>query len=317
MPFELPLGNPLFRRLVLTVVVLLAAVVVAKFCQRLIVRYVDDTRRRYRASKLIGRTAAAVAFLAVVALWSPTLGGLLTVLGVVGAGLVIATREVLLSLVGWLDIALRTPFEQGDRIEVNGVSGDVVDIRLLHSTLVEIRGWTDADQSTGRLVHIPNSWIYQYAVYNYTRGFSFIWNELSVTVTFRSDWKAAREIILELAKESADIVERQAARQLHRLANEYLIHYSILTPFVYVRITENGVRLTLRYLCEARKRRGTAHAFTLEILDRFAEHEQIELVYSATGAKRFDTQFGPDEGPAFNPSPEQRAGSGAPDRRVP
>lgn len=312
MPFDLQLGDPVVQRILLTALLLVAAFVLTKLGQRLVARYIDDPARRYRASKFIGHTASLIALLAVVGIWSARLGSLLAILTLIAAGLTIAMRDVVLSFVGWVDIALRSPFEQGDRIEINGIRGDVVDIRLLHSTLMEINGWIESDQSTGRLVHIPNSWVYQHAVYNYTRGFNFLWNEIPVTLTFRSDWKAAREIMLELAEESAEIVEQQAMQQLRRLSREYLIHFSILTPFVYVKITEDGIRLTLRYLCEVRKRRGTTHAITLGILERFQEHGQIELAYPMRGARLFDTpQFG--HGPTFDASPRQPESDGPPD----
>lgn len=312
MPFDLQLGDPVVQRILLTALLLVAAFVLTKLGQRLVARYIDDPARRYRASKFIGHTASLIALLAVVGIWSARLGSLLAILTLIAAGLTIAMRDVVLSFAGWVDIALRSPFEQGDRIEVNGIRGDVADIRLLHSTLMEINGWIESDQSTGRLVHIPNSWVYQHAVYNYTRGFNFIWNEIPVTLTFRSDWKAAREIMLELAEESAEIVEQQAMQQLRRLSHEYLIHFSILTPFVYVKITEDGIRLTLRYLCEVRKRRGTTHALTIGILERFQEHGQIELAYPMRGAQLFDTpQFG--HGPTFDASDQQPETGSAPD----
>lgn len=300
LPFEVSLSDPLIRRLGATLFILLLAYFLTRLGKRVLPRYVDEPARRYRAVKLVGRLATLMTFITIVALWSAGLNDFVTVLTVIGAGLVLAMREVLLSFVGWLNIVLRAPFRQGERIEINGVRGDVVDVRLFHSTMMEVGGWVDADQSTGRLVHIPNSWVYLYPVYNYTRGFGFIWNEISVTVTFRSDWQAAREIMLSLAQTSADIIAQQAKDEIRRMSREYLIHFSILTPFVYVRITGNGIRLTLRYLCEARKRRGTEHALSISILDAFKEHGGIELAYAMVGVAPFDTpQFGaPERGEA-------------------
>ena len=117
----------------------------------------------------------------------------------------------------------------------------------------------------------PNAWIFLHGVYNYSRGFGFIWNEIAFTVTFRSDWEAARDLMLARAEETSNIVAQQAKRQIRRMSRDYLVHYGILTPFVYVQITERGVRLTLRYLCEVRKRRGTAHALTMSLLEDFQQ----------------------------------------------
>lgn len=308
-PFDLSISDPTIQRIGATLLTLLVAFLLTRLGQRLVPRYIEDPARSYRTYKFIGRVAALITFVLIVALWSPGLKDLLTVLTVIGAGLAIAMREVLLSLVGWMNIALRTPYRQGERVELNGIRGDVIDIRLLHSTLMEIGGWVDADQSTGRLVHVPNSWVFLHPVYNYTHGFRFIWNEISITVTFRSDWQAAREIMLSLATVSAEIVEQQAKEEIRRMAREYLIHYSILTPFVYVRLANNGIRLTLRYLCEARKRRGTEHALTVSILSEIKQHGGIELAYPMLGISHIDTpQFGPtpDSTPPSDGTPGDR-----------
>ncbi|MFQ5569771.1 MAG: mechanosensitive ion channel family protein [Rhodothermales bacterium] len=284
----------ILSRLLIALAVVAAIFVFVQIIKRLVNRYVEDPERRYRASKLIGRSSGILALILVVGALFNTTGELLAVLTIVGAGFAIALREPLMSCFGWIYIAFRSPFKPGDRIEVNGVLGDVIDIRLLHTVMMEIRGWVDADQSTGRLVHVPNGSVFLHGVYNYTQGFRFIWNELSVTVTFRTDWEAAHDIMLSLAEESAAIVEQQVRKEIKKMAREYFIFYNILTPFVYVRIVENGIRLTLRYLCESRKRRGTEHALTISILAAFREHGDIELAYPMLGITPLDSpQFGP------------------------
>ena len=293
LPFDLDLTQNEVWDVLLTFGVLLAVYLIVRLTQRATLRFINEPERRYRTSKFIGRIGIIISLLAIILIWTPGWRNLIAVLSLVGAGLAIALREGLLSIAGRLNIALRPPYEQGDRIEVNGLIGDVIDIRLIHTSLMEVGGWVDADQSTGRIVHIPNSWVLQYAFYNYTQGFGFIWNEISVTVTFRSDWEAAREIMLSLAQESAAIVEQQAAKQIRRMSREFLIHYSILTPFVYVHIVRDGVRLNLRYLCDVRKRRGTDHALSVSMLKAFKEHGGIELAYDMHGVKELKTpQFG-------------------------
>ena len=284
------------QQLILTLVILLAGFVLSRLGRRLVGRYIEDPARKYRTAKLVSRVVAVLVLGVVIALWSPELGDLSTFLTVIGAGLAIALREVLLGFAGWMFILFRRLFEQGDRIEINGMRGDVVDIRLQYATLMEVGGWVDADQSTGRIVHVPTSYVLLHPVYNYTHGFNFIWNELPVTVTFQSDWHAARDIMLGLARESSDIVEKQAADELRRLSREYLIYYSQLSPFVYVRIVDNGVRLTLRFLCEVRKRRGLEHAISLRLLEEFKTHGGIDLAYPMLGVRtenRPGDLFGP------------------------
>ncbi len=272
MPFDIDFSNTYVWHSVATVVLAVVMLVVTRLSKNLASRFIEDPARQYRMRKTIGRMAAVVFAVLLIALWGPDPGDVVTVLTIIGAGIAISMRETLLSIAGWFNIVVRGPYKPGDRIEMNGILGDVIDIRLLHTTLMEVGGWVDADQSTGRIVHLPNAWVFLHGIYNSSHGFNFVWHELPVTVTFGSDWSKAREVMMEMASESAAIVEAQAASEIRRMSREYLVHYSILTPFVYVTITDRGVRLTLRYLSGVRKRRGTEHAFTVNLLTRFREH---------------------------------------------
>jgi len=276
-------SDPVVRQIIQTLVILAIFGVLIRLGRRLVSRYIEDPAKRFRTSKAVSRTLAVLAFALIIVLWSSQLGNLATLLTVIGAGLAIALRELLLSLVGWMLIFLRKLYEQGDRIEINGIKGDVLDIRVQYTVVMEVGGWVEAEQSTGRMIHIPNSHVLLHPVHNYTRGFRFIWNEMYVTLTFRSDWRAAQEILLNLSGESAEILEKQASAEIHNLSHEYLIHYSIMTPFVYVRIMDNGIRLTVRFLCEARKRRGIEHAMTVRILEEFRKNGNIEFAYPTIG----------------------------------
>ncbi|GMQ81428.1 MAG: mechanosensitive ion channel [Rhodothermia bacterium] len=275
------LQNELVRNTTLVGLILVSVVVLVRIIQRLIGRFVKDPERIFRASRNVRRVGVFIAAITVVVFFSPASSDVLILLTVIGAGAVIALRDVLLSIAGWIKISVLSSFREGDRVEINGVQGDVIDIRMMRTTLMEIGGWVDADQSTGRLVHIPNSWIFEHAVYNYSRSFNFIWNEFPITITFSSDWQAARDIMLGFAEESAAIVEQEARKEIHKLSKDFLVHYSILTPFVYVRVVENGIRLTLRYLCDVRKRRGTEHALAVSVLDSFMDHGSIAFAYPA------------------------------------
>ncbi|TDI73343.1 MAG: mechanosensitive ion channel family protein [Bacteroidetes bacterium] len=273
------LENEIFRTSLTTLLVIVGIFFLVRVAQRLIGRYGTDPDRIYATSRSIRRLGVFLGISAVILLFSGQIGDILTVLTLIGAGMAIALSQVLMSVAGWMRITMLTSYSQGDRIEINGVRGDVVDIRMLRTTLLEIGGWVDGDQSTGRIVHIPNSWVYLHAVYNYTRTFNFIWNELSYTLTFKSNWEAARDIITEFANESAAIVEKQARSQIKQLSGEFLIHYSVMTPFVYVSVATDGVKLTLRYLCEVRKRRGSSHALNVSILAAFQDRDDIEFAF--------------------------------------
>ncbi len=242
-------------------------------------RTVRDLRRRHILRKTIVYTALLFFFLSAGRMILPKLN-LSLMLGITSAGVALALQEAVLCIAGWLFILVKKPFDLGDRIEINGVKGDVIDIRTFQTTLLEVGNWVDAEQSTGRIVHIPNSYIFKYHCYNYTRGFEFIWNEVSVVVTFDSDWKRAKDILLELGNKWAQDRESIVAEKVRRMADNYMIHFNKFTPIVYTSIVDSGVKLTLRYMIEAKQRRSTSSHIFEEFLERIEKEPNVNLAYT-------------------------------------
>ena len=212
-------------------------------------------------------------------IWIQNINSITIFLGVAGAGLALALQEVVLCVAGWLLILIRHPFETGDRMEINGIKGDVIDIRLFQTSLLEIGNWVDADQSTGRIVNFPNSFVFKYENYNYSRGFEFIWNEIPILLTFESDWERGKEIMTAHAKNMAEGLEEKVGRKIDAMRNRYMIYYGKLTPIVYVNIKDSGVELTLRYLTEAKNRRSSQDQLCQMILHDFDKEQNVNLAY--------------------------------------
>jgi small-conductance mechanosensitive channel len=241
--------------LIRTIVAVVVIVILRRVARRVVVSSVEESETTYRANKIINYAATAILLITVAFIWIDAFDNLPTYLGLVSAGIAIALADVLKNMVGWLYILSRRPFQVSDRIEVSGYKGDVVDIRLFRFSLMEIDGWVDAEQSTGRLVHVPNGVVFNKEVANYTEGFGFIWHEVPVLITFESDWKLAERLIL-------DVLERRSRRPrrgratIRETARRYSIRVGTLTPTVYLTVRDSVVLLTARYLVEARTRRG-------------------------------------------------------------
>jgi small-conductance mechanosensitive channel len=167
----------------------------------------------------------------------------------------------------------------GDRIEIDGFKGDVVDIRLFRFSLMEVGGWVGADQSTGRLVHVPNGLVFTKELANYTEGFPYIWHEIPVLITFESDWKLAEQLMLQVLRDQAPDIEGAAGTTIRATARRYSIRVGTLTPTVYLTVRDSGVQLTARFLVEVRTRRGREDRIWRAILEAFAEQPTIELAY--------------------------------------
>jgi small-conductance mechanosensitive channel len=279
-----------FTRIALTTsrkIVDTAAVVVFLWAIRaLILRVVwarsDDAAARYGWRKATGYIAVAIGFLALVRVWFIGFQSFATFAGLVSAGLAIALRDLIANLAGWVFLVWRRPFVVGDRIQIGEHRGDVIDIRAFQFSLMEVGNWVDADQSTGRVLHVPNGLVITQPVANYSRGFPYIWNEIPVLITFESDWKRAKEILLEIVSKRPEALSERAEQALREASKKFFIRYPTLTPTVYTAVKESGVLLTLRYLCPPRRRRGTEQSIWEAILEAFSQEPGIDFAYPTT-----------------------------------
>ena len=200
-------------------------------------------------------------------------------MGLISAGIAIALKDPLVNMVGWGFILIRQPFKVGDRIQIGSAAGDVIDIRLFQFSINEIGNWVDADQSTGRIIHIPNGIVFTEPQANYTAGFQYIWNELAVLITFESDWKKAKQLLTDIVNHHGVMLSNEAEKQLKEAAKKFLIFYTKLTPIVYTAVKDSGVMLTMRYMCNPRERRFTEEKIWEDVLKEFAQHKDMDFAY--------------------------------------
>jgi small-conductance mechanosensitive channel len=238
-----------------------------------------EVQVQYRIRKAVTYTTWALSFLVIGRIWFAGFESVSTYLGLLSAGLAIAMQAPLVNLAGWAFILWRQPFKVGDRVQLGDHRGDVIDQRIFMFSLMEIGNWVDADQSTGRIIHVPNGKIFTEVLANYGQGFHFIWNEIGVLVTFESDWRKAKEILMEIVREHGTSISEAAQKKLREASKKFMIFYKTLTPTVYTSVRDSGVLLTMRYLCAPRRRRGTEQEIWEAILDAFAQHADIDFAY--------------------------------------
>ncbi len=276
---SLNLSSALQTRLLSSLVIILAIWLLRILAMQFVGHRTEDVGVRYRWRKTTAYLATFLSVLFVGLMWVRGVQSMATFLGLLSAGLAIALRDPVTNLVGWAFILWRRPFTVGDRIQIGDYAGDVIDLRIFQFTLLEIGNWVTADQSTGRMLHIPNAKIFQEVLANYTTGFEYIWNEVAVCVTFESDWEKAKTILQEIADQHAAQLSEAAAERIRQAAQRFMITYSKLTPIVYTRVEESGVLLTIRYMCQPRRRRSSEHAIWEDVLRAFDRHSDIEFAY--------------------------------------
>lgn len=226
--------------------------------------------------------AFVLAMLLVGRIWFNFVDSLLTYIGILSAGIAIALQNPLSNIAAWLYIIIRKPFVLGDRIQLGSDAGDVIDISLFQFTINEIGNWIDGDQSSGRIIHIPNGRLWSEPLANYTMGFYYIWHEISLTLTYQSNWRKAKSIIEEIVNEKSKPLVADAERLYRQSSSKYLILYSKFTPLVYVRGRDNGILFTIRTICDPRSRRSLEQSIWEEILTAFEQHSDIQYAYQST-----------------------------------
>ncbi|MFH1313653.1 MAG: mechanosensitive ion channel domain-containing protein [Candidatus Eisenbacteria bacterium] len=298
------LGLATQHRLLVSIIFVLVLWIIHGIIARLLLPRIEDIQVRYRTRKLTGYAIFIIGILVIGRIWLGGFHTFGTYLGIVSAGLAIALRDPIVNLVGWVFIMLRQPFSVGDRIQIGAHAGDVIDLRVFQFTLMEIGNWVDADQSTGRIIHIPNGRVFTEALANYSKGFQYIWNEIPVLVTFESNWQKAKEIMLRIVMEDSEKLSKQAAVKVRDAARKFMIFYAKLTPIVYTSVKDSGILLTVRYLCEPRERRATAEAIWEDILKEFAKCDDIDFAYPT---RRFYDNLAEGK-PGTTPSPPDPGG---------
>jgi small-conductance mechanosensitive channel len=276
------LGNYLQSKIVLSLLIIALILILRRVLMKIISDRITDIKKHYYWSRTIGYGTTILGILIIGSVWIKGIQSIATFIGLVSAGLAVALHDPISNFAGWLFIIWRQPFRVGDRIQISEFQGDVIDIRMFQFTILEIGNWVDSDQSTGRIIDIPNGKILREGLANYTKGFEYIWHEIPVLITFESNWKKAKEILIKIANEKVEHLTPDATRQLQSAARKYMILYHHLTPIVYTTVKESGVLLTIRFMTKPRQRRGTNEIVWEALLDAFKKEPDIELAYPTT-----------------------------------
>lgn len=242
---------------------------------------------RYFLAKISSYLIYVVAIVIAMGIWIEQTQSLVVAMGFIGAGIAIALQRPLMNLVGFLTLITVRPYEAGDRIEVDGVSGDVIDIELMYTKLMEIGGDANYDQFTGKIKGIPNSFVLEKVVTNYSRDFSFIWEEMMLPITYNSNLKKATGIMESAANKITKQFVEKSKKQLKKMTYKYLLEPRDVKPTVYVIPTDNWIELRLRFIVDAKHRRTHVDPVFKEILDKFQKAKDIKIS-SKTTARIWD-----------------------------
>jgi small-conductance mechanosensitive channel len=272
----------LLDALLISLIIIFLAYVINSLAGNLILRRVSTARDRYTLRKTVSILVTVLVFASLFAIWVERTSTLFIAYGILSAGIAIALQDVLRNLAGGILIIMSRPFKAGDRIQVGDSTGDVLDIGSFSTAIMEIREWVDADQYTGRILHIPNSFALNQTIKNYTRDYSFIWDEVRILLIYGSNWKKAEDVALKTAGPIVEEFESLAQTELLLMGEKYFTTTYDVQTKLYTKMQENWIEMRLRYVVEPRKRRAVSHLLTSNILEALEKEEDI-MIGTAVG----------------------------------
>jgi small-conductance mechanosensitive channel len=273
-------------RLIATIVVIAATAALVWVASALAVRRGNDEFSSYYYRQIARYLSILAGIVALIVVWRTTIGHLALFGGLVVAGLAFAMQEAIGAVAGWFNIVSGGIYRIGDRVELGGVKGDVIDITLLRTKVLEMGSgrtdeptWVGGRQYTGRVVSVSNKATFTTPTYNYSQFFDFVWEELRVPVPYRSDWKRAERILLE---EAERVSATEGAREaMDAMTRRFPVPKQEIEPKVYVTLTDNWVELAARFVIPVRSARTIHDQMSRAIQERFAE-AGIEVASSTT-----------------------------------
>jgi len=276
------LFDPTMGKAVAALIGLAVIYALVRVLQRSIGRYVLDSDTRYQARKVASLLGYVTAFGLLGAVFSERLAGLTVAFGVAGAGVAFALQEVIASIAGWVAISFGNFFSPGDRVQLGGIRGDVIDVGVLRTTLMELGQWVDADLYNGRIVRIANSFVFKEPVFNYSADFPFLWDEITLPIRYGSDWELARRTFRGVVDEVAATYAVESREAWKAVVERYLIEAAGIDPMITIRATDNWIEFTARYIVDYKKRRFTKDRLFTRMLEEIDKSENRIRLASAT-----------------------------------
>jgi small-conductance mechanosensitive channel len=241
-----------------------------------------ENESRYRVNKAITFAAYVIILIIAIVTYSSQLGGFTVALGVAGAGIAFALQEVIASFAGWLALLLGTFFKPGDRVQLGGIKGDVIDIGILRTTLMETGEWVDGDLYNGRIVRIANSFVFKEPVFNYSSDFPFLWDEIKIPISHGSDYEKARAIFTGAVLEVTGDFSREAASTWSKMKRKYRVENATTEPMVTLTANDNWIEFTVRYAVDFKRRRITKDKLFTAILNSVRQSAGLVTLASSS-----------------------------------
>jgi len=260
-----------------TIIIIFLILVVEKIGIRIIKR-TRDSKKEYNYTKKYKLIIRIIILSAIIIIWGKYIKNFLTLISLVSAAFTIAIRDLIFNFFCGIYIKIVKPFVVEDRIEINGYKGDVVNINTMNFEILEVSNVDTTGQSTGIIIHLPNSIIFNYPLKNYNKAFKYIWDEITIRIPLDYDVNKAKKVLYKIVN-SNEIIKKippKLKKQINNVSNSYRIYYNQYEPIIYTKINEDHIELQIRYLIHPKKARYVESIISGDILLAYKNGE-IEI----------------------------------------
>ena len=261
--------NEYIYLLLITIICLGTIRIFSESIKKIIIKKDGDHKSKYIHNHRIMIINNIISFIIIFLIWDSYLKNIITIISFISAAITIALREIIFNYFAGIYIKIKKIFKVEDRIEINDFKGDIININLLSFELLEISSNEYGEQSTGKIIHIPNSYIFTHPIKNYVKEFKYIWHEMIIKIPYNADIKTSKNIIYKIVNNNQTItsIPKKMKRQIDNVDLTYRIYFSKLEPIIYTKVVDDHIELYLRFLIHPKKIRNVEDDIWLKLLD--------------------------------------------------
>ncbi|GAB4376677.1 MAG: mechanosensitive ion channel [Salibacteraceae bacterium] len=265
------LQNPWLTKAIELLIGIVVVFLIRSAIQRALTRVIKDNSSRYTARKATNFLSYLLIAAMVAIVFSDKLGNIGVALGVAGAGIAFALQEVIMSIAGWINIMFSNMISVGQRVKIGNVKGDIIDIGIFNTTVMEIGDWVKGDLYNGRIVTLANSFVFNETIHNYSAEYPFLWDEVEIPIRHSSDYRLAHDIFQNILEQLTGDYARESRDQWLLMARKFRVEEARVEPMVTLVFDENWTTYTLRYIVDYKQRRSAKDKIFRAALDEIAQ----------------------------------------------
>ncbi len=275
---EYPLVWSIIKFFILAIIIL----IIVRLLRKQLKKTIPNAAIRYKSQKGVEIFGYILLVIIAITYFTGTIKDFTLIIGLFTAGMAFTLQELILGIAGSLYIFLVKVYAPGDRIEINGIKGDVIDVDSVYTTMMEIGQWVSSDNYSGRIVKLSNAFVFKGPIYNYSQNFPFIWDEFNLPIRYGSDIDLAKSIIIKIASETLAEYTANSKSQWKDVVSKYYIEDAQVDPTLAITLTDNWIQFNLRYIVDFKKRRITKHLLNDSIRTEIEKTKGKVILASAT-----------------------------------